>query len=124
MNGVFHDAEDVKILANRDPDRLIKRVGRFEPHAIRSPAQPFHCVLPVDGHDDDTSVLRMCRPIHNQQITVQDSRVSHRVAIDPHQERSCFVINQEVGQIEWRFQVVFCWAWEPRRHGSIEVRQH
>ena len=47
MEGVFHDAEDVKILANGDADRLIERVGRFEPYAVWSTPQPFHRVLPV-----------------------------------------------------------------------------
>jgi hypothetical protein len=124
VDGVFHDAENVKVLTKRNADRFVERVRRFEPYAVRSAPQAFHRVLPVDGHDDHTAVLRMCGPVRNQEITVQDSRVSHRVTIDPHQECSCSVVDQEVGQIERSFQIIFGRAWEARRYTSIKIRQY
>ncbi len=103
MDGVFHHPQDMKIFPNRDADRLIARIGRFEPHAVGATAQALDRVFSVDRHDDNAAIARLGRAIHNQEIPVQDAGVSHGVAIDPHQERGCFVVYQEVLEVERRF---------------------
>jgi len=36
MDGVFHHAEDVQILAKGDADLFVERIRRFEPDAVWS----------------------------------------------------------------------------------------
>jgi len=108
---MFDGVEDVKIFANRDADRLIERVGRFEPHAVGTTAQALNRVRAVKGYDDE-------------EITVEDAGVSHGVAIGPHQEGGRFVVDQEVVEIERRFEVILRWTRKACEYTSIEVRQH
>jgi hypothetical protein len=124
VDGVFYDAEDVEVFSNRDADRLVSRVRRFEPHAIRTTTQAFHRVLAVKGHDDNAAVVRLRSTIHYKKITVEDAGVSHGIAIDPHQERGGLVLNQEVVEIERGFKVVLSGTRKACGDASIEIRQN
>jgi hypothetical protein len=84
--------------------------------------QAFDAALAIHEHDHDIAVLWGKAAVYDEEIAIEDARVSHAVACDPEQEGGGAVSDEVAVQIDLALKVVVCRAWEACAQGMQDER--
>ena len=81
MDVMRHYSPNGELVAFVNTDRLEIRIMRYKPGALIFPVQPifFKCKLTIHKSHDIVAVTWLKRTVDNNDVTVKDSSITHRV---------------------------------------------
>lgn len=96
---------------------------RAQQDAIRQTAELLDGEAAIDDSDDDLPVLRVERPIHDEQVAIMDAEAGHGVALHPDEEGGFPVLDQVLVEAQAVLEVVGGRRREACRDGPCQHRE-
>ncbi len=101
-----NDTPNGEIVFRTDQNRAVVFVGRYQKDLSVFAFEVFDSQFSVEFGDDDAAVLRGQRAVDNQDISVKNAGVFHRIAFDAQKIGGGRMGNQVSGKVEPLFAVV------------------
>src|SRR5690606_37416640 len=119
---VGDDPEDLQHHAFCNHQWRIRRIAGQQPHRFRLQVQLLDRHLPLQTGDYNVAMPGVQRTIHNQNVVREDTGTGHRLTFHPHKERSGWMADAQLIQIEGLFNVVLRWGGKASRDALGEQR--
>jgi len=100
LNGVGHDAPDAEVVVFRHFDGFEGGVGGNQVDGILLNSYELQSEFTVDVANGCVAVLRIQRLVNDQDISVQNTGILHRLALDAAEKRGGRVRNKLLVQVQ------------------------
>ena len=100
LDDVGHDAPHLEVTVLLHPQFGELSVGGSEKYAIVTHTQTLDREVTVNEANGDTAVMRVNRTVNDEQVTLVDTRVHHRIADDTRAEGGCRIGDEGAVQVD------------------------